>query len=302
MSPATVELISQGDFVDQVGRAIRERTGYAAGKLGGTERAMLQYPLLVERGVTRIQRLAFEQSLKLRASRLAGVFPAEGDFYLRFAELYADRARRLDCVGVDPAAHEATEQVLRYHRIGGDLIEYVGQEPDRSIPANDDLCYLRHFAGKRLLIVCPFADLLRQRATRDTFEAVWASTGKRWFEPASVEAVEFPYGFARATQARYATCVDLLDDVTGRMEEHHYDVALIAAGGALGIPLAAAARSGGKVGISLGGHLQALFGVLGDRWRKNPEWRRLYLNDAWIDMPERYRPAAAETPQGDRYW
>jgi hypothetical protein len=299
---AAAELISQRDFADQVGRAVHRDTGYAAGKLGVTERAMLQYPILVERGASLIQRRAFEQSLKLKAFELGGVFPAEGDFYLRFAEFYADRARRLDCVGVDPAALEATEQVLRFHRIDGELIEYVGQEPDRSIPANDRLCYLPHFTGKRLLLVCPFAELLRERATKETFEAVWANTGKRWFEPASVEAVEFPYGFAHATQARYATCLDLLADVTGRMEEHDYDVALIAAGGALGIPLAAAARAAGKVGISLGGHLQVLFGVLGDRWRRNPEWRRLYLTDAWIDMPDRYRPALAETPRGDRYW
>jgi hypothetical protein len=302
MSTATTPLISRAGFAEAIGRAVRERAGYAAGKLGVTERAMLQYPLVVERGASRMQLIAFEQSLRYKASGLAGVFPAEAGFYLRYAQLYADCVRRLDCVGVDPAALEATEQILRHHRIDGALIEYVDQEPDRSIPADDRLCYLPYFAGKRLLLVCPFADLLRERATRETFEAVWAKTGKRWFEPASVEAVEFPYGFARSTQERYSTCIDLLDEVAGRMRAHDYDVALIAAGGALGIPLAAAARAEGRVGICLGGHLQALFGVLGDRWRGSDEWRRLYLNDAWVDMPERYRPAPDEAPRGDRYW
>ena len=54
-------------------------------------------------------------------------------------------------------------------------------------------------------MVCPFADLLGERATRETFEAVWAKTGKRWFEPASVSGIELPYGFEPATQERFAT-------------------------------------------------------------------------------------------------
>jgi hypothetical protein len=302
MTATATHLLSRTDFADAIGRAVREGTGYAAGKLGVTERAMLQYPLLVERGASRIQLLAFEQSLRYKASGLAGVFPAEADFYLRYAELYAGAVRRLDCVGIDTATVPATEAILSHHHVGGALIDYVDQEPDRSIPADDSRCYLPHFAGRRLLIVCPFAELLRERATRETFEAVWARTGKRWFEPASVEAIEFPYGFARSTQERYATCIDLLDEVAGGMQACDYDVALIAAGGALGIPLAAAARGHGKVAISLGGHLQALFGVLGDRWRSSAEWRRLYLNDAWVDMPASYRPAPGEAPRADRYW
>ena len=33
-----------------------------------------------------------------------------------------------------------------------------------------------------------------------------------------------------------------------------------------------------------------LFGVYGRRWRERDEWRRDYLNDSWIEMPDRYRP------------
>jgi hypothetical protein len=38
-------------------------------------------------------------------------------------------------------------------------------------------------------------------------EALWSRSGKRWFEPAAVEAVEFPYGFATTIRTRDATAL-----------------------------------------------------------------------------------------------
>jgi hypothetical protein len=293
-------MISRGDFVAAIGSAVRDETGYAAGKIGVSELAWLLYPLLVESGAAHRQLRAFEVTLKLKATAQSGLFPAEPAFYREFAEFYGEQLRQSDCIGVVPASFATTAEVVRRYRLGADLLPYKDQEPDRSTPADDSSCYLPHLAGKRVLIVTPFAEILRERATKETFEAVWAKTGKRWFEPAAVDAIEFPYGFARTTQQQYGTCLDLLDVITGRMAEHDFDVALIGAG-ALGIPLAAAARARGKVGISLGGALQVIFGVLGERWRERESWQRRYITDAWIDMPAEYRPEPSEMPP-DGYW
>ena len=70
--------------------------------------------------------------------------------------------------------------------------------------------------------------------------------------------------------------------------------------GGLGIPLAAFMRSQGKVAISLGGHVQVLFGVSGARWRELESWRRRYINEAWIDLPAKYRPDMRYT--SENYW
>jgi hypothetical protein len=77
---------------------------------------------------------------------------------------------------------------------------------------------------------------------------------------------------------------------------------LIAAGG-LGIPLASQVKRMGRTAISLGGHLQVLFGVMGRRWRDRKNWNQNYFNDAWIPMPGHYRPVAAELlSDGGAYW
>jgi hypothetical protein len=128
---------------------------------------------------------------------------------------------------------------------------------------------------------------------------VWAKIGKPWFQPRSVQALELPYGYARATHARYGTAFDLLAETVDEVGRRRFDVALIAAGG-LAIPLATAIKDQGRIAISLGGHLQVLFGVLGARWRDKRSWQERYFNDAWVDVPERYRPDYAET--GENYW
>jgi hypothetical protein len=191
--------------------------------------------------------------------------------------------------------------LLKHYRFPAKLIDYLEHEPDRSVPSDDANCYLPFFKGKRLLLVCPFAGLLKERATRETFERVWARTGKRWFEPADVQAIEFPYGFSPSTHEQFATAIDLYEWIGARMDEREYDVAMIAAAG-LGISLAVRAKLQGKIAIDLGGHLQVLFGVLGKRWKEMTWWGERYVNDAWIDMPERYKPRETRVCDDGAYW
>jgi hypothetical protein len=150
-----------------------------------------------------------------------------------------------------------------------------------------------------VLLVSPFASLLRERANRATFEAVWANIGKPWFEPATVEAVELPYGFSPSTWKRYPDALALLEEVLEKIDAVTYDIALIATGG-IAIPIAAALKARGKVALSLGGHLQVLFGVSGARWRGDPFWSANYFNEAWIDMPDEHKPGEGESDEN--YW
>jgi hypothetical protein len=180
-------------------------------------------------------------------------------------------------------------ELMRGHGYEGDVTHYLDQEPHRGTPADDRLCYLPAFRGRRLLIVCASAELLRERANPETYEAVWSKIGKRWFEPASVQALTTPYSYGPQAPQRYGTALDLLDEITESMAAMDFDVALIAAG-SLGIPIAAAVKRLGRVGISLGGHLQIVFGIHGERWLSESDWHRDYFNDAWIRMPAEYAP------------
>ncbi len=295
-------LMSRHQFLTGLRSALATGVGYATGKIGISEIHRLNYSIMAAESRHASSLLkALEPHLIYHCLIQSALFPADARFYLRFNEFYAEHLSALDCLGVFPELLGRSRRIPDFYRLRMPLIHFLDQEPERAIPADKENRYLPAFRGKRVLIVCSFAELLRERATREVFEGVWAKTGKRWFEPADVDALEFPYGYSATTHARYATSLELFEDIAGEMSRRTFDVALIAAA-SLGIPLAAHAKRLGKVGIALGGHLQVLFGVLGKRWRECAVWRERYVNDWWIDMPARYRPPEPLLVDGGAYW
>jgi hypothetical protein len=281
------------EFVAALSSACVNGTPFATGKLGDSERAFLRVPVVRASERDRLRLRAFEVTVAFRMLRIAGVFPADPAFQERWAAVYADQVRQLDWIGVDPAAHREHLGTAGFHGLEDHpLLRYKEQEPDRSSPHDESRCWLPSLRDRDVLLVCSFAELLRSRANRETFEAVWVKTGKPWFHPRSVQALEFPNGFFPSTRERYPTSLDLLDDVVGEIAAREFDVALIAAGG-LGVPLAAAVKRMGKVGVSMGSHIQVLFGVLAERYSLRKGWDERYFNEAWAEIPEHYRPALA---------
>jgi hypothetical protein len=291
-----------GGLRDDLASALETERGFAAGKLGFSEQCVLGYAPLLERERDPRRIVAYEAALRFHCERQTGIFPTDPDFLKRFAIAYAEHVRALDVIGLFGGPQEP---LLRdWHRLPGRGIPYRLMEPDLSSPDRPERCYLPLLAGKRLLIVAPFARLLASRCVQATFEAAWAKTGKRWFAPAAVAAVEFPYGYVTETDthARFGDVLRLYEQVCADVAGHEFDVALIAAG-ALGIPLAAFVKSLGRIGLSLGGHLQVIFGVGGRRWHDDPFYRDHVMNDSWIDLPADYRPRAAATvSDGGAYW
>jgi hypothetical protein len=275
--------LTKEEFIARLGRAISSGSGFAAGKIGESEKRMMLQPIVRGTGRARHALRAFELSVRFHAFNQSALFPPDGGFYTRYNEFYIPHVRNLDALGVFGAPSEA--QLFEHYGFDVPTMAFKDQEPDRSIPNNPARCYLHHFRGKRVLIVTSQAEILVERATKDTFEAVWRKTGKPWFYPTSVEALSFPYGWSPEARAKYGDSLQLLASLVEGMMVREFDVALIAAGG-LGIPLASEAKRLGKIGLSLGGHLQALFGVIGRRWREQDEWLGAYVNAAWIDMPD----------------
>jgi hypothetical protein len=292
---------TRAEFADMVGDAIAKGRGFAAGKLGTSQQHWMVYPILRAHARSPLSVAAFfSGKVAPHALNNAGVFPATPEFLLRYNEIYVANVRALDSVGLFLEGDDMETMIVRHYGLER-LIHFQDQEPDRAADGSVGACFLSRLRGARVLIVCPFAGLLRQRATAATYEAVWSKLGKKWFEPAAVDALEFPYGVATSTRVRYPDVLHLLDEIRAELDRRTYDVALIGAAG-LAIPLAAHAKSRGKVAIDLGGHLQIIFGVIGKRWRAWPEWRDRYFNAHWIDMPERHRPDEDGVCDDGAYW
>lgn len=294
-------MIERAQFIHRVRQAAASGTGFAAGKIGNSEQFVLGWPIFAQRLAIARQASAARLALKTHAHRHAGIFPDQLDFIEAFRKFYADRMRQLDALGL--FGHPGEPAIIAHYRLKVPTCRFSHQEPGRQIPDNPADCYLPAFAGKRVLLISSFAELLAERARRDIFEAVWSKTGKRWFAPASVEALVMPYSWNRETQLHHGNSIALFDQLCSAMAQRRFDLALIGAG-ALGVPLAVHAKALGAVGISLGGHLQVLFGVLGRRWRDSEYWQGNYINDSWVDLPPELRPDIPPRLMADRsaYW
>ena len=297
-------LITKQEFINDLKTAIDENKGYAAAKIGFSQKHWLYYPLFLKTEVAQNNPKAikfFESKLLFHGLKQSGIFPATTEFYLEYNEFYVSFLKKIDCLGLFLDSIAMEKAIVQDYSLKNKLIYYLDQEPDRSIPSNRQNCYLQYLRGKKVLIICPFAELLSQRADQLIFEGVWSRTGKQWFFPERVDSLEFPYGFSGETHQQYSNAIELFEHIKAKIQEKDFDVALIGAAG-LAIPIAAFIKSLGKVSIDLGGHLQVLFGVIGQRWRNREDWRQKYFNEWWIDMPAQYIPQEGDVCDKGAYW
>lgn len=292
-------IATRKDFISDLKSAIDKRQGYGVGRAGISEQFWMYYPIVLNEETNKTKIRVYEKHLRYHGFFQSGIFPAQPDFYLEYNSRYIESIRSLDLFGLilDPIMGP---KIINFYNLTNTIIYFKDLIPDRSNPGNQENCYLHYFEDKRLLLICPFADLLCQRATKETFEGVWSKTGKPWFYPRSVDSLEFPYGFAAETQKKYSNALALLDAISKELERKYFDIALIAAAG-LSVPIVSIIKRMGKIGIVLGGDLQVLFGVRGKRWRDQERWKRDYFNAWWIDMPEKYKPKEDGFCEG-AYW
>lgn len=223
---------------------------------------------------------------------LSGVFPTEDAVLDRFCRLYVDCAHSADLlalwdVGAERQVIEGCRST-RFTRLRA-LEPYYYAEP-----------WSAALAGRRLLVVHPFAETIRAQYRHRAALFLQAPGGADTL-PELAELIVIPAVQGLAGQETgYASWFDALDAMQRQMDACRYDVAVIGAG-AYSLPLAAHARDTGHAAIQMSGATQLLFGIKGRRWDTHPQISRLY-NAAWV------RPSAAEQPrnlravEGGSYW
>ena len=160
--------------------------------------------------------------------------------------------------------------------------------------------WTRFLEGKRVLVVHPFAELIQQQYVkrRFLFENRLVLPD---FELKTLKAVQSIGGRVDG----FTDWFDALRWMENEMDKIDYDIALIGCG-AYGFCLAAHAKRCGKKAIHLGGVLQLLFGIKGNRW-ENKNYHSIYdysslFNNHWVKPDMSLRPHNAEQIEDACYW
>lgn len=219
----------------------------------------------------------WEDNVKDQMTRWSGFFPSTDENLMKFGEMMVEDSKLLDILG----SWLPDEKVLKKtFNLGYQDVFLRNLEPFWS-----NLPWTRYLEGKRVLVVHPFAESIKNQ---------YDNYRDKIFENSMVLPNFTSLRVIKAVQSlggnsEFKDWFEALDYMKGKIDQENYDVCLIGCG-AYGFPLAAHVKRMGKQAIHLGGALQLLFGIRGNRWDNLDEYKSL-VNQYWT------RPKGDEIPQ-----
>ena len=279
-----VTVLDAGAGNNHIARCIREGKPFYAGRCGATEmRCMAEYLAHGRQG-------GFSEKIRGEMQNLSGMFPTDDATLIRFCELYAKAAQDADLLALWDVGAE--REVIRGCGPGTRFTQLRALEPYYH-PAP----WTAALAGKRVLVVHPFARTIRRQYARR--EQLFASP-EILPEFAGLRVVQAVQGLG-GQETGYASWFDALEWMKHQIAAEPFDVAVIGAG-AYGLPLARyCARELHCQAVQMAGATQLLFGIRGKRWDNHPILSRLY-NDAWVRPDESEGIRNKDTVEGGSYW
>lgn len=218
----------------------------------------------------------------------AGFFSPDGyKAFSKFADLLYQDAKLADIVGCWFKNQEIVEKEMNYKLFWIQALEpWWAKKP-----------WTRYLKGKKVLVIHPFAESIKKQYTKR----------EHLFENPDVLPELRSLTVIKAVQSiggdnnGFHDWFEALHFMETQIDNCDYDIALIGCG-AYGLPLAAHCKKQGKKAIHLGGALQLLFGIYGNRWINRPEFSQLLNNPFWIRPKENEKPLNANSVEGACYW
>jgi hypothetical protein len=255
------------------------------GKIGGLEGEAAGFYLTRRRsGAPYPERLRAQMFLNV------GLFPVDDASLDRFCAALVEAAATLDVMGV--MGYSGEPEVLQHHATRARLISLKALDP-WYFPDP----WSRHLAGRRVVVVSPFARTIAAQFARRA--EIWPKAAGAVLPDFSLRTVLMPLspGLAPPAEPDWET---RLARVQAAMEAEPYDLALIGAGG-ISLLLAAQARRAGRIGFHMGGPTQVLFGIRGRRWDVDP-WYQARMTPAWTRPSGEEAPRTAQQIERGAYW
>lgn len=239
----------------------------------------------------------WEPNIMKQMKECAGFFPATPDNLSRFAKLMIEDSKELDVLG----SWLVNEKYV--YQIYGDI-------PQISLPYlepfHSDRPWSRWLKGKRVVVIHPFAQSIsRQYEKRKSIFSNPAILP----EFSSLRIIPAVQSLGGKSD-RFNDWFEALEWMKSELDKEDYDIALIGCG-AYGFPLAAHSKRTGHQAIHLGGVLQLLFGIKGNRWESSEQcvywgmpldtYTKLF-NDNWVKPDIKEIPENSQNVEGACYW
>lgn len=239
----------------------------------------------------------WENNVKDQMTRWSGFFPSTEENLMKFGEMMVEDSKQVDILG----SWLSTEQYLNEQLKSASRVHLMQLEPFWGTKP-----WSRALKGKRVLVVHPFSETIKTQYNKRHELFLKDDTLPDFEVLEVVRAVQSIGG-----ESSYKDWFDALNFMKSEIEKHDFDVCLVGCG-AYGFPLAAHVKRMGKQAVHLGGALQLLFGIRGNRW-EDPnygvkEWgipSGTYSglsNEYWVRPSKEEKPKTAGQVEGSCYW
>jgi len=200
----------------------------------------------------------------------SGIFPESQEIAERFSERYLEDIPEIDML----ASYQYLEKFMPTRK------DVVKVQLETIYPFFVEKPWTRLLKGKRVLVIHPFEQTIRQQYTKRELLFDNPDVLPK-FELITMKAVQTIAG----NKSEFKDWFEALEYMERQIDKIDFDIALIGCG-AYGLPLAAYVKRIGKKAVHFGGGLQLLFGIMGNRWvegyPKISPWN--YLPGVYIDI------------------
>ncbi len=260
---------------------------FCVARLGGVEQTIVLWGKGIPKiGTYGIKIPAWYSDTGAGASN-AGIRPRNKESYQAFADLAFSSLKHVDLLAKwNTPLEYALMRTMSFHPAFCEV-------EDLSPTMANEGHWIESLEGRKVLVISPFKSSIELQKPR--MNQIWEKRHWKW--RADFHVVKFPY---LIDDDAGQTWKEVWTEMLAIVKAGDYDVALMGCGG-LGLPLAAAAKTAGRIGIHLGGHLQLLFGIYGQRHLEQ-DWHARWINDAWVRPGADEIPKTAKRVENGCYW
>lgn len=302
-SPFTPELLSLDAANKKIAELLEKEGGVMIARYGNTELMTVANYMGIKAGKHPLQYVLGKQEAwwwdpyNVRMMDNAGFFHSTPDDLQRFCQLIVSDTNYIDLLGswvpneriFADALGNTIKTRLTY------LEPYFSKNPWTSA-----------LRGKKVLVVHPFARSIQEQYKKRELLFENKEVLPEFASLKIIPAVQTIGG----ADPRFKDWFEALEWMKSEIDKSDYDVCIIGCG-AYGFPLAAHVKRQGKKAVHLGGALQLLFGIRGNRWEREdygvpvgfkPGQYKSLPNKYWIRPHADERPIAASNVEGGCYW
>lgn len=278
---------------DGISTALRQKKGYFVGRNGTIEMETLL--------TKKYKQTFYLQQLNI-LQRNAGVFPSSAGSVNQWVQETEDAIQSTDLLvaGWYDPIRETELAYLKSLGRHGPFLPLRALEP-YYVPQT--LQWTRYLLWRKVAVVTSFAKTAKQQLEKR--QAIWRDRYDSLLPEAEYTFIQTGYSPSLSNGRAgwpdgIETWQDAVDSIVKQVVESNAEIVLIGCGG-LSMILGARLKALGKICIVMGGAIQVLFGIKGNRWEKHPIIGRFW-NEAWVYPSLEETPASSNTVEGSCYW